>query len=72
MGAEMEEHLGYAPHAQESRKNSNSRNGYSRKTLKGLITVKSKSIRRVIGKVALNQSLYQRTRRELRGWITRS
>ena len=33
LGAEMEEHLGYAKH-QESR-TSNSRNGYSKKTLKG-------------------------------------
>ena len=33
LGAEMEEHLGYAKHQESS--TSNSRNGYSKKTLKG-------------------------------------
>jgi transposase-like protein len=32
---EMEQHLGYAKHAQEGHGSGNSRNGYSRKTLKG-------------------------------------
>ncbi len=35
LGAEMEEHLGYAKHAPEGRGTGNSRNGYSTKTLKG-------------------------------------
>ncbi len=35
LGAEMEEHLGYAKHEAEGRNGGNSRNGYSRKTLKG-------------------------------------
>jgi len=35
LGAEMEDHLGYAPHDVKGRKNSNSRNGYTSKTLKG-------------------------------------
>ena len=35
LGAEMEEHLGYAKHDTEGRNGGNSRNGYSRKTLKG-------------------------------------
>ena len=35
LGAEMEEHLGYAKHDPEGRHTGNSRNGYSSKTLKG-------------------------------------
>jgi len=35
LGAEMEAHLGYSPHEITGRKNKNSRNGYSSKTLKG-------------------------------------
>lgn len=35
LGAEMEEHLGYAKHALEGHHTGNSRNGYSGKTLKG-------------------------------------
>lgn len=35
LGGEMEHHLGYGKHAAESRHSGNSRNGYSRKTLKG-------------------------------------
>ena len=35
LGAEMEEHLGYAKHAPEGHHTGNSRNGYSSKTLKG-------------------------------------
>lgn len=35
LGAEMEAHLGYAPHEVTGQKSSNSRNGYSSKTLKG-------------------------------------
>ena len=34
-GAEMEDHLGYAPNQVAGSKSKNSRNGYSRKTLKG-------------------------------------
>lgn len=36
LGAEMEEHLGYARHASCGRGSGNSRNGYSTKTLKGV------------------------------------
>lgn len=35
LGAELEEHLGYAKHDAEGRGSGNSRNGYSSKTLKG-------------------------------------
>ena len=35
LGAEMEAHLGYAPHAAKGRHSGNSRNGYTSKTLKG-------------------------------------
>lgn len=35
LGAEMEHHLGYAKHAREGRNGGNSRNGMTRKTLKG-------------------------------------
>ncbi len=35
LGAEMEEHLGYAKHAPEGHHTGNSRNGYSSKSLKG-------------------------------------
>ncbi|BFM17105.1 hypothetical protein R50073_32880 [Maricurvus nonylphenolicus] len=35
LNAEMEEHLGYAPNEAKGRNKGNSRNGYSRKTLKG-------------------------------------
>jgi len=35
LGAEMEEHLGYVKHALEGHHTGNSRNGYSRKSLKG-------------------------------------
>lgn len=35
LGAEMEEHLGYAKHSPEGHHTGNSRNGYSGKTLKG-------------------------------------
>lgn len=35
LGAEMEAHLGYSPHEVTGKKNKNSRNGYSSKTLKG-------------------------------------
>ena len=35
LGAEMEAHLGYSPHEITGKKNKNSRNGYSSKTLKG-------------------------------------
>lgn len=35
MGAEMEAHLGYAPHEAKGRNSGNSRNGYSAKVLKG-------------------------------------
>ena len=35
LGAEIEEHLGYAIHEAKGRKTGNSRNGYSHKTLKG-------------------------------------
>lgn len=35
LGAEMEEHLGYAPHEAKGRRSGNSRNGYSTKQLKG-------------------------------------
>lgn len=35
LNVELEEHVGYAKHAQEGRNQGNSRNGYSRKTLKG-------------------------------------
>ena len=35
LGAEMEEHLGYSKYAKEGHGSGNSRNGYSRKTLKG-------------------------------------
>ena len=35
LGAELEEHLGYAKHESRGRGSGNSRNGYSRKTLKG-------------------------------------
>jgi len=35
LGAEMEAHLGYSPHETTGKKNKNSRNGYSSKTLKG-------------------------------------
>lgn len=35
LGAEMEEHLGYAKHSSSGRNSGNSRNGCSRKTLKG-------------------------------------
>lgn len=35
LGAEMEEHLGYSAHEVTGKKNKNSRNGYSPKTLKG-------------------------------------
>ncbi|SDP54638.1 IS256 family transposase [Desulforhopalus singaporensis] len=37
LGKEMEEHLGYAKHANEGRGTGNSRNGTSKKTLKGQI-----------------------------------
>lgn len=35
LGAEMEDHLGYSPNQITGTKNKNSRNGYSKKTLKG-------------------------------------
>jgi transposase-like protein len=35
LNAEMSEHLGYAPYEAKGRQNTNSRNGYSFKTLKG-------------------------------------
>lgn len=35
LGGELEEHLGYAKHSPEGHHSGNSRNGYSRKTLKG-------------------------------------
>ena len=35
LGAELDEHLGYAKHESRGRGSGNSRNGYSRKTLKG-------------------------------------
>lgn len=35
LGAEMEEHLGYVKHSRKGRSETNSRNGYSHKTLKG-------------------------------------
>lgn len=35
LGGELEDHLGYAKHAPEGHHSGNSRNGYSRKTLKG-------------------------------------
>ena len=36
LSAEMQPHLGYAPHESASEGNANSRNGYSPKTLKGV------------------------------------
>ncbi len=35
LGAEMEEHLGYEPYSKDGHGSENSRNGYSRKTIKG-------------------------------------
>ena len=35
MAAELEDHLGYPKHAKEGQNTGNSRNGYSKKTLKG-------------------------------------
>jgi len=35
LGAEMEEHIGYAPYASSGRNSGNSRNGHSKKRLKG-------------------------------------